>query len=81
VVQGKQMVTVYKPIRNIATAAATAAVAMLKGAEISGVNAQIDNGKIKVPTVFLDPIAVTKDNIDATVIGDGYHARDAVYQQ
>jgi D-xylose transport system substrate-binding protein len=80
VVQGKQTVTVYKPIRKIATTSADIAVAMIKGEGLKGINAQVDNGKIQVPTIFLDPIPVTKDNIDETVIADGYHSKEEVYQ-
>jgi D-xylose transport system substrate-binding protein len=79
VVQGKQAVTVYKPIKKIAESAAVIAVKMVKGETIDGINASVNNGKIEVPTIFLDPIAVTKANIDATVIADGYHPKEKVY--
>jgi D-xylose transport system substrate-binding protein len=79
IVQGKQAVTVYKPIKKIAENAAAIAVKMVKGEAIDGINAHVDNGKIKVSTIFLDPIPVTKDNIDATVIADGYHSKEKVY--
>lgn len=80
IVQGKQAVTVYKPIKKIAEFSAEAAVAMAKGREVKGINAKVKNGKIEVPTVFLDPIPVTKENIDKTVIADGYHSKEEVYQ-
>jgi D-xylose transport system substrate-binding protein len=79
IVQGKQAVTVYKPIKKIAESAAAIAVKMIKGVAIDGINAHVDNGKIKVSTIFLDPIPVTRDNIDATVIADGYHSKEKVY--
>jgi D-xylose transport system substrate-binding protein len=79
IVQGKQAVTVYKPIKKIAESAAAIAVKMEKGAAIDGINAHVNNGKIGVPTIFLDPIEVTKDNIDATVIADGFHPKESVY--
>ena len=87
VVRGLQLVTVYKPIRQISEAAAILSMQLADGKSVQdackiipdGVQLTIDNGKIDVPTIFLTPIPVTKDNIDETVIKDGYHSRDAVY--
>jgi len=80
IVQGKQAVTVYKPIKKIAEFSAAAAIKMMKGEPITDVNAKVNNGKIDVPTVFLDPIPVTKINMDSTVIADGFHTKDVVYK-
>jgi D-xylose transport system substrate-binding protein len=72
---GEQFMTVYK---DFATSepedAATMAVALAKGDKVSGslVNQQIDNGKKKVPSVILKPVAVTKDNINDTIVKDGF---------
>ncbi|NLE00654.1 MAG: D-xylose transporter subunit XylF, partial [Fibrobacter sp.] len=41
----------------------------------------VNNGKIDVTTVFLDPIPVTKDNMDQTVVADGYHTKELVYKK
>lgn len=80
VVQGKQTVTVYKPIKKIAEFSAEAAIRMIKGEPVEGINAKVDNGKIEVPTVFLDPVLVTRENMDRTVIADGFHSREEVYE-
>jgi D-xylose transport system substrate-binding protein len=80
VVQGKQTVTVYKPIKKLATFCAGAAVSLAKGEDVQGVNTKINNGTSEVPTVFLDPIPVTKDNMDQTVVLDGYHSKEEVYK-
>jgi D-xylose transport system substrate-binding protein len=79
IVTDKQAVTVYKPIRKIAEYCAEAAVKMIKGETLDGVNAAVNNGSADIPTVFLDPIPVTKSNIDSTVIADGFHSREEVY--
>ena len=34
--------------------------------------AKVDNGAKQVPSVLLSPISVTKDNIESTVIKDGF---------
>jgi D-xylose transport system substrate-binding protein len=36
------------------------------------VNGKVNNGKIDVPSVLLVPVAVTKSNINDTVIKDGF---------
>ena len=36
-------------------------------------NAKVDNGKKKVASVLLTPVAVTKENIADTVIKDGFY--------
>jgi D-xylose transport system substrate-binding protein len=74
---GEQFMTVYKAIgteKGEAPKAAELAVPLVKGDKPpSGlVNQQIDNGKKKVPSVILTPVAVTKDNINDTVIKDGF---------
>ena len=33
---------------------------------------EVDNGKGKVPSVLLKPIAVTKDNVKSTVVADEF---------
>ncbi|AYA76283.1 ATPase [Bacillus sp. Y1] len=71
VVQGLQTMTVYKPINLLAIKSAEMAMMVAKGEEVK-TDKQINNGKIDVPAVFLDPIAITKENVRDTVIKDGY---------
>lgn len=78
IVEGTQTMTVYKPIRALAEKAAELAVQLAKGETIA-TDAAINNGKIDVPSVLLDPIAVDKSNIDDTIIADGFHSREDVY--
>jgi len=81
IVKGTQTMTVYKPIHLIATKAAQAAVALAKGETIAEATQTVNNGKIDVPSILLTPIQVDKDNLDAVVIKDGFHTREAVYQE
>ncbi|WP_090988970.1 sugar ABC transporter substrate-binding protein [Bacillus sp. OV322] len=71
VYSGKQTMTVYKPISLLAKKSAEVAVKAGEKKQIP-TGTSIDNGKIKVPSILLDPIAVTKNNIKDTVIKDGY---------
>ncbi|AZR72185.1 D-xylose ABC transporter substrate-binding protein [Anoxybacter fermentans] len=79
IVEGTQAMTVYKPIRELATVAAEIAVAMAKGEEIV-TNGVVFNGLIEVPSILLTPIPVDKDNILDTVIKDGFHTLEEVYK-
>jgi D-xylose transport system substrate-binding protein len=63
IVAGDQCMTVYKAIKKEADAAAKLAIALAKGEEPTGVTDKINNGTRDVPSIFLDPVPVTKDNI------------------
>lgn len=78
IVAGTQTMTVYKPISKLATTSAELAVKLAKGEKIQ-TNGSVNNGKKDVPAVLLTPIAVSKDNIDSTVIADGFHTHKEVY--
>ncbi|MGF7031499.1 D-xylose transport system substrate-binding protein [Paenibacillus mucilaginosus] len=80
IAEGKQTMTVYKPIKAIATKAAEIAVALAKNGKVDGEASKVNNGKIDVPSVLLDPIAVDKTNLTDTVIKDGYHKLEEVYK-
>jgi D-xylose transport system substrate-binding protein len=77
---GDQFMTVYKAIKPEAEAAAELAVALVKGEDPpSGlVNGEIDNGMEQVPSVLLEPIAVTKDNINDTIVKDEFWPVDEI---
>jgi len=70
----EQYMTVYKAIKLEAEAAAELAVALAKGEPVPTTMTlvKVNNGQIDVPSVLLDPVAVTKDNIKDTVVADGF---------
>ncbi len=80
IVSGTQHLTVYKPLNMLAEKAAELAVKLAKGENIVA-DRKINNGKIEVPSVLLAPIAVNKNNLDETIIKDGFHSREDVYTQ
>lgn len=78
---GDQAMTVYKPIKQEADAAAKIAVDLAKGnasAATGLATATVNNGVGNVPSILLTPEAVTKDNIFTTVIADGYTTKDKI---
>jgi D-xylose transport system substrate-binding protein len=70
---GSQAMTVYKPLKLIATEAAKLAVQLVRN-EKPAYNAQYDNGVKKVNTVLLKPTALTKTNVDLLVT-DGFYTK------
>ncbi len=79
IVAGTQTMTVYKPVSKLAAKAAEAAVALAKKEKVE-TNGKINNGKIDVPSILLEPISVDKKNLDETVIKDGFQKREDVYK-
>jgi D-xylose transport system substrate-binding protein len=75
IVAGEQYMTVYKAIKPQADIAATLAVDLLRGKKPDPgiINVQTPNGSAgKVPSVIYDPVAVTIDNVNDTIIKDGF---------
>jgi D-xylose transport system substrate-binding protein len=80
IVQGTQGMTVYKPIEGEADATGQLVAALLNGEEPPEglINGESDNGAGNVPSVLLDPIEVTIDNIEDTVIKDEFVTWDDI---
>jgi D-xylose transport system substrate-binding protein len=71
---GQQYMTVYKATDRETKVAAEIAVALAEGKQFpqSKITDEPNNGKTEVPSVLLEPVAVTKDNIKETVVKDGF---------
>ena len=79
ILSGWQAMTVYKPIKLEAEAAAEAAIALLNGEDVSALTEDVlNNGQNDIPFMKLVPIAVTADNIAETVIADGFRTWEEV---
>lgn len=79
IVEGTQLMTIYKPINEIAYKAAELAVDMAENKEIDA-NNSLFNGKTNVPSYFIDPVVVTKENMMDTVIKDNFNSFEDVYK-
>lgn len=77
VLAGSQTMTVYKPLPKLAARAAEIAVAMARGRPVVA-RAETDNGRVPVPSLFIDVIAVDKGNVSDTIVRDGFHSADAL---
>ncbi len=78
--QGTQAMTVYKPLKILASKAAEFAVALAKNEKIE-TDDSIDDGSRLVPFYKIEPIPVYKENIIDTVIKDGFHATEDIFPQ
>lgn len=80
IVEGTQLMTVYKPVEKLAQRAAEYAVALAQGSELTGEDVtMIYNGDFLVPYVGLEPVSVTRENINDVIINSGFHLKEDVY--
>lgn len=77
IVEGTQYMTVYKPVEKLALEAAEQAVILGKD-EPLGLQETFNDGTYDVPYLRLEPIAVTKDNMDEIITGK-YHQKSEIY--
>jgi len=78
IVEGIQTMTVFKPITLEADKAAQAALDFIGGKKPQ-INGHTANGYTNVPSLLLQPIAVTKANMMSTVVKSGFHTEAQVY--
>ncbi|NLI54445.1 MAG: sugar ABC transporter substrate-binding protein [Clostridiales bacterium] len=78
IVEGTQLMTVYKPVEKLAKEAAEITVRMIRGEKIEASTTIFDE-TYNVPYEKLSPIMVTRDNIDEVIIDGGFHRREQVY--
>src|SRR5882724_4889783 len=79
IVEGRQTMTIYKPIKPLAFSAVESALKLVRGEALDAPD-KINNGKIDVPSILQVPISVDKSNMMQTVIKDGYHPQEEVYK-
>ena len=79
IAEGRQTMTIYKPIKPLAYSAVDAAIKLAHG-EKPETNDAINNGKKDVPSILQEPMVADKSNLVQTVIKDGYHKLEDVYK-
>src|SRR5439155_20953210 len=79
IVDGKQTMTIYKPIVPLANSAVDSTIKLARGERIHA-KYKVNNGKIDVPSILQEPIVLDKNNVLQTVIKDGYHKMEDVYK-
>lgn len=77
IVDGTQTMTVYKPLKQIASEAAKLSIALAKGEKVS-FSTKLNNGMKDVDSLLLTPTILTKENVDLPIT-DGQYTKEAVY--
>ncbi len=79
IVDGTQSMTLYKPIDQLAEVTAKVAYNLATNRSVTAENT-MRNGRYVIPYIFIDPVVVEKSNMNDTIIKDGFHLKDEVYQ-
>ena len=84
IVEGTQVMTVYKPVENLAREAAQYACLIAEGKPYEGKNAGVEyttisDGSYVIPCVVLEPISVNAQNMKEVIIDSGFHFEEDVY--
>jgi D-xylose transport system substrate-binding protein len=80
IAEGKQTMTVYKPIIPLANKAVESAIALAKKESLTETQPfKNDNINKDVPAILLEVVVVDKNNLMDTVIKDGYAKFEDVY--
>lgn len=72
IMKGYQTMTIYKPLKKLAYTAAELSMKLIKSQLLTETNSKTFNGAIDVPSILLEPVSVDKDNMQSTVIADGF---------
>lgn len=78
IVEGSQSMTIYKDIRTLAEKAVEMTVKLIEGKPLE-LTTTINDGEYEVPYYCIEPIKVTKENIDQVIIESGFHLKEEVY--
>lgn len=80
ILTGEQYMTVYKAIKPEAEIAAEVAIALARGEDPPDdrVNDQVDNGQGEIPSQILDPVSVTAENVNDTIVADGFWSAEEI---
>ncbi len=80
VVEGLQLMTVYKPIHRLATRAVEIAVAIATGDAPEPDRYTSNDSDTEIPFYVEEPQAVFSWNMEETIIRDGFHSAEDVYR-
>lgn len=78
IIEGTQTNTVFKNSQEAARKCVESAVALYKGEQIKATTATNSLGQ-EIPFVTVEPIVITKDNIDEVLIDGGIYTKEEIY--
>ncbi|MFN6963088.1 MAG: substrate-binding domain-containing protein [Pyrinomonadaceae bacterium] len=80
IAEGKQTMTIYKPIIPLASQAVEAAIKLARGEKLTTTAFRNDAINADVPAILLEVTSVDRSNLMDTVIKDGYAKYEDVYK-
>ncbi len=78
IVEGTQLMTVYKPVAKLAQAAAEDTMKLVLGEELDA-TLSMNDGTYDIPYIALETIAVNEKNLEEVIINSGFHQKEDVY--
>jgi D-xylose transport system substrate-binding protein len=80
ILAGTQYMTIYKAVKPEAEQSAQLAVALANGEtpDDSLITGTTEAGGKQIDSIILDPVVVTKDNVNDTIIKDGFWSTDEI---
>ena len=79
IAEGVQAMTVYKAVEDLAKQAAEYSVMLAQNIPLTDVTEPMENGRYTIRSKELEPVAVTRENLDEVIIDSGFHSREDVY--
>lgn len=80
IVEGTQLMTVYKPVERLARRAAECTMDLVRGNKLEGVDVTtMNDGAYVIPYVALLPVEVTEENMMDVIVASGFHMKEDVY--
>jgi len=77
IMNGEQGMTVYKPGKALANKCAEIVLQLINNVAIADIK-YVNNGRIEVPSMILEPVAIDKNNMESTVVADGFLSMDEI---
>ncbi len=80
IIEEEQDMTVFKDIRALAAEAAELAEQILTDTMDVEAYATLYNGKVQVPSKFLEPVSVDRHNWEEVLVESGYYTREEIIE-
>jgi D-xylose transport system substrate-binding protein len=79
IINDRQTMTVYKPLKALAEKSAEIAFKMSTGEKFDAPSSKINNGQKEVPAILLEPLVLDKNNMKSLIIDDGFYTEAQLY--
>lgn len=80
IIEGKQSMTVFKDVRQLAIEVSKIATAIIEGNDLELEENSIYNGRVDVPSYFLEPISVNEGNWEEILVESEYYTREEIIE-